>query len=63
MGTHAGLVLVDNNDPTKSIWYDLNGSYAGIEKRGNGEYFMGAEIKVKVNRNNLNILFSLTTII
>ena len=46
-----------------SSLYDPNGSYAGIEKRGNGEYFMGTEIKVKVNRNNLNILFSLTTII
>ena len=44
VGTHAGLILIDNNDSSKSILYDPNGSYQGNEPRGTGDYFIGEGI-------------------
>lgn len=44
VGTHAGLVIIDNNDSSKSMLYDPNGSYQYHEPRGSGDYFIGENI-------------------
>lgn len=49
VGTHAGLVIINNKDHSKSILYDPNGSYRGNEPRGSGDYFIGEGIGFNFN--------------